>query len=90
MPTETTKTTERYPFPNVCRCPVPGASRTVTFNAPPGERERRITTKLDACIAGLVLALNAGGLYTTESCCGHGGTVEAFIALADGRRLVIQ
>jgi tRNA(Phe) wybutosine-synthesizing methylase Tyw3 len=42
---------------------------------------------VDACIADLVRALNAGGVVTTSSCCcGHGRT-DGSILLADGREL---
>ena len=43
---------------------------------------------IDACIAKLVIALNAGGFPTIASCCGH-GKIPASIGLADGRWLVI-
>lgn len=44
---------------------------------------------IDACIAPIVRALNAGGITTTQSCCGHGaGPGE--IVLADGRVLTIS
>lgn len=42
----------------------------------------------DPCISELVTALNAAGLKTVASCCGHGGN-DASIALEDGRWLVI-
>lgn len=43
---------------------------------------------VDACIAPLVRALNAGGIRTVASCCGHGKR-PGRIALADGRELFI-
>jgi len=43
---------------------------------------------IDSCIAHLVAALNAGGITTIASCCGHGNT-PGNIALQDGRELVI-
>ena len=44
--------------------------------------------KIDKCIAPIVRALNSNGIYTTQSCCGHGKT-DGYIDLLDGRRLVI-
>ena len=37
----------------------------------------------------LVAALNAGGVRTSASCCGH-GAMEGRIALDDGRSLIIR
>jgi hypothetical protein len=42
----------------------------------------------DPCIVPLVQALNAGGVRTVASCCGHGRNVGS-ICLADGRVLAI-
>jgi hypothetical protein len=42
----------------------------------------------DPCIAPIVKALNAGGLPTVASCCGH-GNIPGIITLGDGRHLVI-
>lgn len=42
----------------------------------------------DPCIATLVKALNDGGLLTVASCCGHGNR-PGWVALKDGRQLVI-
>ena len=44
---------------------------------------------VDSCLVDLVNALNAAGLYTAQSCCGH-GKGDGFIDLHDGRRLIIQ
>jgi hypothetical protein len=41
---------------------------------------------VDPCIEDLVLALNARGLSTIASCCGHGRRPGS-IVLADGREL---
>ena len=43
---------------------------------------------IDWCIHQIVAALNAGGVVTTSSCCGH-GVQEGRIDLEDGRVLVI-
>jgi hypothetical protein len=43
---------------------------------------------VDQCIAPLVRALNAAGIATVASCCGHGKR-PGNIALADGRELII-
>ena len=44
--------------------------------------------EIDSCIAPLVAALNAGGIPTVASCCGHGHQTGN-VALADGRYLVV-
>ena len=49
---------------------------------------RQAVKDVDACIAPLVRALNAAGLTTVASCCGH-GKGHGNIALADGREIVI-
>lgn len=43
---------------------------------------------VDSCIAPLVQALNDAGIYTANSCCGHGDD-EGEIILHDGRVLRI-
>lgn len=43
---------------------------------------------IDWCIHRIVAALNAGGIDTTYSCCGH-GIIDGRIDLADGRILTI-
>lgn len=43
---------------------------------------------IDRCIHHIVSALNAAGIETTMSCCGH-GKMPGSINLADGRVLVI-
>lgn len=42
----------------------------------------------DPCIASVVVALNAWGIKTVASCCGHGERPGS-IVLADGRELTI-
>ena len=44
---------------------------------------------VDMCIAKIVAALNAGGIETVASCCGHGEQLGSII-LDDGRELVIR
>ena len=44
---------------------------------------------IDFCIHQIVAALNAGGIHTTFSCCGH-GEMKGAIKLEDGRVLFIQ
>jgi hypothetical protein len=44
---------------------------------------------IDACIAPIVEALNARGILTEASCCGHGKGAGS-IVLQDGRELVIR
>ena len=43
---------------------------------------------VDSCIAPIVQALNGAGIYTANSCCGHGRS-EGTIHLHDGRVLRI-
>ena len=43
---------------------------------------------IDSCIADIVETLNAAGLITVASCCGHGRGIGS-IALKDGRELLI-
>ena len=43
---------------------------------------------IDFCIHQIVAALNAGGIRTEASCCGH-GKMKGRIDLEDGRTLVI-
>ena len=43
---------------------------------------------VDSCIADLVNALNEAGIYTSQSCCGH-GKGDGRIDLHDGRVLFI-
>lgn len=44
--------------------------------------------KIDRCLAPLVQALNVAGIYTSNSCCGH-GKGSGGIYLHDGRYLEI-
>lgn len=44
---------------------------------------------IDFCIADIVAALNAGGVTTVASCCGH-GEKDGVISLEDGRELVVR
>jgi hypothetical protein len=63
------------------------------------DRERKMVTVVsdqagkplvwcDPCIAPIVAALNAAGITTTWSCCGHGHR-PACIGLKNGRQIVI-
>lgn len=52
-------------------------------------KERRALKPIDYSIASLVGALNAGGIQTDSSCCGHGES-EGWIGLRDGRALRIS
>ena len=47
-----------------------------------------IEEKIDACIAPIISALNAGGIPARYSCCGH-DIEPGWIRLIDGRYLVI-
>jgi hypothetical protein len=44
---------------------------------------------IDACIAPIVKALQAGGIDMRGSCCGH-GRADGKIILADGRVLIVH
>ncbi len=46
------------------------------------ERQKRVA--IDACIAPIIKALNAGGVRTDYCCCGH-GEKDGAILLHDGR-----
>ncbi len=50
--------------------------------------DRQRVVPVDRCIADLVAALQAGGIVTTNSCCGHAARVGS-ILLADGRELLV-
>lgn len=52
-------------------------------------QERNDWKPIDSCIASIVRALNAGGVDTRSSCCGH-GKEDGRIDLADGRVLILQ
>ena len=49
---------------------------------------RQVEKGVDRCIASLVNALNAAGITTRSSCCGH-GREPGVIMLSDGRALAI-
>jgi len=63
------------------RVPVPG------YLSSSGWRQWK-EKAVDGCIAPIVKALNAGGVYTIASCCGHGERLGE-IMLEDGRRIVV-
>jgi len=70
-----------------------GTSRTLLLPTPDhtdpdGLRYKLRLWPVDACIADIVQALNAGGVTTLGACCGH-GRGAGVIDLADGRVLVI-
>ena len=68
-------------------CDSPGGEATFKHQAcmPIGGRVECI----DFCIHQIVAALNAGGVRTIASCCGH-GKMKGNILLEDGRVLIIQ
>jgi hypothetical protein len=68
-------------------CDGPGGIKTIDDQVPMplGGRVQCI----DKCIAHIVAALNAAGIETMASCCGH-GKIDGRIDLADGRYLVIK
>ena len=68
------------------RCDSPGGERTLRNQVcmPLNGRVECI----DFCIHQIVAALNAGGVRTVASCCGH-GKIPGRIDLEDGRTLAI-
>lgn len=50
--------------------------------------ERKKVIGVDACIAPIVVALNAGGITTVASCCGH-GHLPGNVILADDTWLTL-
>lgn len=50
--------------------------------------DRPAGREVDRCIAPIVRALNAGGVHTMSSCCGH-GVRPGSVLLADGRELLV-
>lgn len=44
---------------------------------------------VDLCVADIVAALNAAGIRTEMSCCGH-GTMDGVVELSDGRSLSVR
>jgi hypothetical protein len=52
-----------------------------------GKSHRKMVA-VDECIFSIVKALNAGGVPTEDSCCGHGKQLGSII-LSDGRVLMI-
>ena len=69
------------------KCDGPGSQKTYANQAclPLNGKVRSI----DWCIHQIVAALNAGGVATAASCCGHGAR-DGSIVLEDGRELVIR
>jgi hypothetical protein len=49
----------------------------------------RRVQKIDLCISHIVAALNAGGIVTLASCCGH-GKQDGDIQLEDGVELIVK
>lgn len=54
-----------------------------------GQNKARTEVAVDSCIADIVSALNAGGVLTLDSCCGHGNG-DGVIRLMDGRVLSLR
>jgi hypothetical protein len=73
--------------PGCDRCDGPGGEKTYRNQVcmPLNGRVQCI----DWCIHQIVAALNAGGVETVASCCGHGKR-PGQINLADGRVLIIN
>lgn len=68
-------------------CDSPGGVKTYANQACLPLKQRVVC--IDWCIHQIVSALNAGGVETVASCCGH-GTQRGRIDLADGRILWIE
>jgi hypothetical protein len=71
----------------MCNFPNREAAMVVIDPGTP-ERHGRDGVWCDPCLVPIIAALNAGGVHTVSSCCGH-GTHYSAIALADGRWIVI-
>ena len=69
--------------PRRARCCAPGTYEHVT----PMPLSRRVEY-VDDCIVDIVAALNAGGVLTAASCCGH-GRLPGSVLLDDGRELLV-
>ena len=67
--------------PNEC-CPVGAYACCVPMTV------KNKVVYVDLCIADIVAGLNAAGLQTVASCCGH-GEKPGIVSLADGRQLTI-
>ena len=80
-----------YPCPLGRPCGSCGSAETyaaqVMTLVPTGRAEIK-RKPIDPCVAPLVAALNAAGIHTVASCCGH-GVMPGSVALADGRELLI-
>lgn len=70
------------PSPHPCPCTTSPCREAAMVVLKPG-------VWCDPCIAPLVAALNAWGIETIASCCGHGRN-DGSILLADGRTLTIK
>ncbi len=68
------------------KCDSPGGEKTYANQATLPLKGRVVC--VDWCIHHIVAALNAGGIETVASCCGH-GTRPGRIDLQDGRTLTI-
>ena len=77
----------RTSFKNCSHCDSPGGPKTLQHQVsmPLSGRVQCI----DFCIHQIVAALNAGGIRTVASCCGH-QKMKGNIVLEDGRTLIIQ
>lgn len=51
-------------------------------------QERQTFKEVDRCIASIIRGLNAFGVRTVSSCCGHGKNL-GWILLEDGRELLV-
>lgn len=71
----------------MCNHPNREAAMVVLYPGTP-ERQGRDGVWCDPCLAPIVQALNAGGIRTVASCCGHHARIGS-IALADGRTIHI-
>jgi hypothetical protein len=72
---------------NCDKCDGPGGPKTYANQACLPIRGRIVC--VDWCIHHIVAALNAAGLQTVASCCGH-QRMDGRIDLADGRVLLVQ
>ena len=67
-------------------CDYPGGKKTYAHQIPMPLNGK--VQCIDHCIAHIIASLNAGGVRTVTSCCGH-GVLNGSIELEDGRLLVV-
>jgi hypothetical protein len=72
----------------VSRCGTVLVEVTIAADLSYTGKERQAVKPLDCCVANLVQVLNAAGVQTRGSCCGHGS--EGEIILGDGHVMKLR